>query len=163
MSAEEARDPEPVSAAVVQAVSDFVAEFAYRVDHERGMTVPELFSVDGVYEQDGQRSTGRDAIRATYVRRASLGQRTARHLFTNLRVRLLEEGVYAGTSIMLLFAENGEPPLPAIPLLVADVDDRYEVDDGGVLLRSRVLTSVFVRPGGSVVLPLGEVAKDGAT
>lgn len=57
---------------------------------------------------------------------------------------------------MLLFAENGVPPLPAVPLLVADVNDRYEIVDGEVLLHSRTLSSVFIRPGVDPVLPLGE-------
>jgi hypothetical protein len=143
------------------AIEDLVAEFAYRVDFERGLTVPELFCPDGYYESDGRRSTGRDAIRAAYERRAAFGPRTARHLFTNLRVRRGYDGDLRATSLMLLFAENGKPPLPAVPLLVADVADRYQIVDGRPLISSRTLTSIFVREGAAPVLPLGEDATRG--
>lgn len=147
---------ESIERDVVQALYEFIAEFAFRIDYQDGLSVPELFCPDGYYESDGRRATGRDAIRAAYTKRAALGPRTSRHIFTNIRVSRSEDGQYSGTSLMLLFAENGVPPLPAVPLLVADVNDRYEIVDGEVLLHSRTLSSVFIRPGVDPVLPLGE-------
>lgn len=148
--------PELVEPIIRRAVDALVTEFAYRIDFEQGLTVPELFTSDGYYEQDGKRSTGRSAIRNAYTKRASLGPRTARHLFTNLRLTRVGHREYAGASIMLLFAENGLPPLPAAPLLVADVADRYECHGDRILIRSRTLTSIFIRAGASYVLPLGD-------
>ena len=151
---------ELIPPSIVQAVNRLIAEFAYRVDFEEGMTVSELFCPDGYYESDGRRSTGRDAINAAYAKRSALGPRTARHLFTNVRLGRINEEEYSGTSLMLLFAENGRPPLPALPLLVADVADRYRIVGDSVLLQSRTLASVFVRPGDSPVLPLGDESVD---
>lgn len=141
---------------VVRTIEDLVTEFAYRVDFQGGRSVAELFCVDGVYEADGRRSVGRSAIEAAYERRAALGPRTARHLFTNVRVRPALDGCYDASCLMLLFADNGFPPLPAYPLLVADVLDRYCTCQGELLLASRRLASVFVRPDASPVLPLEE-------
>lgn len=146
----------PASSEDVRAIENLVVEFAYRVDFESGMTVSELFCADGCYELDGQRSTGRPDIKAAYEKRAAMGPRTARHIFTNLRVRPLGNRDYQGSSIMLLSAEDEVPPLPATPLQVADVVDHYCFQDGRPLLRSRTLTSIFLCPGSSTVLPLGQ-------
>jgi hypothetical protein len=132
----------------------FLAEFAYRIDRGDPQTVADLFTPNGQYIWEGHgASAGRDAIRATYARRSSLGVRTARHLFTNLRFERSGAQVVA-TSILLLFAENGPPPHPAIPLLLADVDDIFVQLEGRWLLTSRRLTDIFVDSRRSPVLPL---------
>lgn len=153
---------EALPAEVTLAIHSLIAEFAYRIDFDNGMSVPELFRPDGYYESDGVRSTGPEAIRAAYVKRASFGPRTARHIFTNIRLSQCGADEYAGSSIMLLFAESGTPPLPAIPLLVSDVTDRYQWVDGRPYMKSRALATVFVRPDASPVLPLGDGADEGA-
>lgn len=151
-----ASESEPVPDHVVRQIDQLVAEFAYRVDFLGGLTVAELFVEDGFYESDGQRSTGRVAIAAAYELRAARGPRTSRHLFTNLRVLEGEDSAYSGTSIMLLFAHDGNGPHPAEPLLVADVEDVYSArEDGRLKILSRRLTTVFVDPLSEPVLPLG--------
>jgi hypothetical protein len=57
---------------------------------------------------------------------------------------------------MLLFAEDGYPPAPARPLLVADVEDMYVIDGQTARLSSRQLDSIFASESGVPVLPLGE-------
>ena len=146
---------EAVDGQTVQALSNLLVEFAYRVDFENGLTTAELFTSDGFYESEGQRSTGRAAIHEAYIKRAARGLRTSRHVFTNMRFRRLSDGRLAGKSIMLLFAEDGPPPHPARPLLVADVDDIYAETSAGILIASRTLTTLFIDPGAQPVLPLG--------
>ena len=146
--------------ALVQAVDRLMAEFAYRVDFEQGLTIAELFAPDGYYESDGRRSTGRAAIHEAYVRRAARGPRTSRHLFTNVRLARLPDGKYGATAIMLLFARDGYGVHPAVPLSVADVSDVYALDgepaDGRVpLIESRTLRTVFADENEAPVLPLG--------
>jgi hypothetical protein len=131
-------------------------EFAHRVDFGPQESTAELFAEDGGYAWRGKRSVGREAIAAAYRSRAALGERTARHLCVNLRLTEVTSDEAAGRSIMLIFAENGRPPLPAMPLLVADVEDRYIRLDGRWLFKSRLVTDVFADPSRTPVLPLAD-------
>lgn len=145
-----------VPSGIVQSITQLVAEFAFRIDQLGGLTVAEMFEENGYYESDGKRSTGRAAIRAAYEQRAARGPRTSRHLFTNLRVFTDADGRYRGTSIMLLFARDGQGVHPANPILVADVEDEYRFNAAGAPeILSRRLTTVFVDPQSKPVLPLG--------
>jgi len=141
------------------AIEELNAEFAYRVDHDLSHTVADLFTPEGSYGRaDGPRSHGREAIRAAYALRRAHGPRTARHLFTNLRLEHESARRVRGTAIMLLFAQDGVPPLPAEPLAVADFEDVYERgEDGRWRYASRTIRSLFRDAGGRpVVLPLGQ-------
>ena len=137
------------------------AEFAYRIDHDQSDGVADLFIEDGIYGRStGERSVGRAAIAETYRQRAARGARTTRHLFTNLRLRPESERLVRGTVILTLFAEDGVPPLPANPMLVADYDDVYVLcDDGRWRYRERIITWLFTRPGAASPLALGRTAK----
>ena len=133
---------------VHRAIEALNHEFAYLVDFGPAENAASLFAEDGWYGWAGKRSVGRDEIRRTYLARA------ARHLCTNLRLGPLPDGEVDGRSIMLIFAEDGPPPHPAAPLLVADVHDRYICRDGQWLFRWRQLTDVFADPQRAPVLPL---------
>jgi hypothetical protein len=136
-------------------------EFAYLIDHDQSEHVPELFTKDGVYGRStGQRSVGREAIRESYKRRKDHGLRTARHIFTNLRLTPLADGLVGGACILTLFARDGLPPHPAEPLVVADYDDIYaRCDDGRWRFKQRLITWVFAREGASSPLALGAQEK----
>jgi ketosteroid isomerase-like protein len=138
------------------------AEFAYLIDHGRSDEVADLFTPDGSYGRaTGERSKGRAAIRQAYAARSGRGIRTARHLFTNLR--LVYEGPTraTGTVLLTLFAEDGPPPHPAEPNLVSEYEDIYERgEDGAWRYVSRTVTTLFRHPGGKpLVLPLGGTNK----
>ncbi len=150
----------PVEA--VLKIHQLVSEFAYRVDMLGGHSVEQLFAEDGYYEADGQRSTGRAAILRAYELRSARGPRTSRHLFTNLRLVWGGKSTYRATTIMLLFARDGDGVHTAEPLLVADVSDEYRVtDDGELEIQSRRLTTVFADPEHKPILPLGHELRDG--
>jgi hypothetical protein len=131
-------------------------EFAYRVDFGPSESAAELFTADGWYGWGSKRSVGREEIRAAYRLRAARGIRTARHLCTNLRLQSMPGGEVEGRSVMLIFAEDGPPPHPAVPLLVADVHDRYAQIDGEWFFRWRQLMDVFADPQRAPVLPLAK-------
>lgn len=135
------------------------AEFAYLIDHDQSERVADLFTVDGIYGRStGARSVGREVIRDSYKRRKDNGPRTARHIFSNLRLTPLADGRVGGSCILTLFAEDGLPPLPADPMVVADYDDIYECgDDGRWRFKERIITWIFVREGASSPLALGAV------
>ena len=141
-------------------IEALIAEFAWRIDRGDPATVADLFTPDGWYgRESGARSVGRGAIRAAYAaraeRQAEAGVRTARHLFTNLRLERIDEDSAAGSCILLLFAADGPPPHPAVPLLVQDYDDTYRRIDGRWLFASRSVAKVFVGENFAPVLPLG--------
>jgi SnoaL-like domain len=139
------------------AIEELNAEFAYLIDHERSELVADLFTIDGSYGRStGERSVGRDAIRRAYAARMSKGPRTARHIFTNLRLKFESSARASGTCIMTLFAEDGIPPHAAEPFLVADYDDVYVLCEDTWRYAARTITWLFMRRDGKVSpLPLG--------
>jgi ketosteroid isomerase-like protein len=141
------------------AIESLIAEFAYLIDHNQTDKVADLFTEDGWYGREGgARSVGRDAIRKSYAGRAARGVRTARHIFTNLRLTVHSADEAEGVCILLLFAADGAPPLPAEPMLVQDYKDTYRKVDGCWLFASRETRQVFVSPSFERVLTLGKPA-----
>lgn len=106
-------------------IEALIAEFAWRVDHAGGEGVPELFTEDGVYSLHGMAAEGREQIEAFYEHRRARGERTSRHLYTNLHLRTVAADRAEGTCVLTLHAGDGPPPLPLAPLMVADYDDVY--------------------------------------
>lgn len=139
------------------AIELLIAEFAYRIDHNQADKVADLFTEDGWYGREGgARSAGRDAIRKSYAGRAERGERTARHIFTNLHLTAHSGDAAEGVCILLLFAADGAPPLPAEPMLVQDYKDSYRKVDGRWLFVSRETKALFVSPSFTRVLTLGK-------
>lgn len=139
-------------------IEELHAEFAYLVDHDRTDEVADLFTENGSYGRaTGERSAGRDAIRRAYAARKAKGPRTARHIFTNLRLTYETADRVRAMSILTLFAADGAPPHVADPFLVADYDDVCErCADGRWRFASRTVTWLFVQRDGKVSpLPLG--------
>lgn len=135
------------------------AEFAYLIDHDLSERVADLFMPNGTYGFDtGQRSVGHEAIRLAYAKRRARGDRTTRHLFTNLHLRFESAHRASGTCLLLLFARDGRPPLPATPLMVADYEDVYVQDPNGQWrYESRTISTVFSDTTRELtVLPLGQ-------
>jgi hypothetical protein len=133
------------------------AEFWFRVDLLSGAGAELLFTPEGEYWVDATSSRGRDAIRHAYQRRRDRGLRTSRHLSTNFRVVESKPGRIIGASIVQIFAHDGTPPLPAQPMLVADVADIIELHEGNWLYASRRLTTVFADPSNAPVIPLDSI------
>jgi len=118
------------------------AEFAYLIDHDRSDEVADLFTEDGVYRRStGEASSGREAIRRSYRIRTDQGPRTARHIFSNLRLTVESDRQARGTAILTLFAYDGTPLLPADPVVVAHYDDVYVLcEDGRWRYKERAVT-----------------------
>ncbi len=135
-------------------------EFAYRVDFGPQETTADLFLEDGWLAMSDKRSVGRLAIRKAYKNRAARGVRTARHISTNLRLTMSDDGEVHGRSIMTIFAEDGPPPHPAVPLVVVDVEDVYVRENGRWLFRSRRFTEIFADPSRKPVLPLDSIPEE---
>jgi len=121
-------------------------EFWYRVDHQNGDGVAELFCEDGVYSVPGGRNAGRAAIAASYVARAARGPRVSRHVHSNLRLTVESPTRASAVSILTLWARDGEAPMAlTLPVSVSDVHDTYVKGDDDVWrIEHRHINAAFV-------------------
>jgi hypothetical protein len=129
------------------ALEDLNTAFTYCLDHHDIDGLVELFTEDALYTHGPRRSEGRAAIEALFRGRAAAGPRTARHLYSGLRLEIESETFARGTSVCMTFAQNGLPPLaPALPILVADFNDIYVrgAEDGRWRIRARHIERIFV-------------------
>ena len=126
-------------------IEELLVEFAYQLDIGGGAKVHELFEPDGVYAIDGEPVTGRHDIREGYEQRAARGPRTARHIFTNIRITLDGPDRATVSSIMTLYAADGEPVHGArLPLVIGDFNDIcVRGDDDVWRFERRDLTTLF--------------------
>jgi uncharacterized protein (TIGR02246 family) len=119
-------------------------EFWYRVDHQNGEGVAELFTEGGIYSVPGGRNVGRAAIAESYVQRAARGPRVSRHVHSNLRVTRESPTRARGLSVLTLWARDGELPQPlTLPVSVSDVHDVYVLEDDGWRIEHRHITAAL--------------------
>ena len=120
-------------------------ELWYRVDHQGGEGVAELFTEDGIYSVPGGRNVGRAAIAESYLRRAARGPRLSRHVHSNLRVTIESADRARGVSVLTLWARDGEAPMALVlPVSVSDVvDDYVRGEDGTWRIAHRHITAAF--------------------
>ena len=127
-----------------QAIEAINAEFAWLIDHRDGVGVESLFTMGGVYDMSNRIFRGRDQIKGFYDARKSRGSRAARHVFSNLHLTMERPDRASGTTILTLYACDGEPPYPAQAILIADYDDVYVRDEAGRWrYESRVIVPAF--------------------
>jgi len=108
-------------------------DYWYRVDHEGGAGVSEMFVADGVFHAGpGNPLIGRTAIEAFYAWRRDRGARTSRHIVTNFHAAFDGERTARTTCIMILYGADGTPPHQGTgAAMIADmVDDCVKEDDG---------------------------------
>src|SRR6478609_3493394 len=99
-------------------------DYWYRVDHEGGVGVSEMFVADGVFHAGpGDPLVGREAIEAFYAWRLERGARTSRHIITNFHVAFDGARKARTTCVMQLYGTDAA--------MIADmVDDCVKGDDG---------------------------------
>lgn len=130
------------------ALEDLNTAFCHHLDHNEVDALLELF-VDDVYYTHGSRvSRGKGELEEVFRSRSATETRTARHLYSGLKLDIESATRARGTSVCVTFAAYGEPPLsPAIPTLVADFVDEYlRGDDGRWRFKERHIHRVFVAP-----------------
>lgn len=128
-------------------ITALITEFAWRIDHLGGEGVEDLFTEDGTYSLFGFDISGRVAIKQLYGHRRAQGERTSRHIFTNLHLDPFDgSDVATGVCVLTLHAADGPPPHRLAPLLVADYRDVYHrQSDGRWRFRSRGAQALFHR------------------
>ena len=130
------------------ALEELNTAFCYHLDHDEVDALLELF-VDDVYYTHGTRvSRGKAELAEVFRGRSATETRTARHLYSGLKLDIESATRARGTSVCMTFAAYGEPPLsPAIPTLVADFVDEYvRSDDGRWRFKERHIHRIFVAP-----------------
>ena len=130
------------------ALEDLNTAFCYHLDHNEVDALLELF-VDDVYYTHGSRvSRGKAELAEVFRNRSATETRTARHMYSGLKLDIESPTRARGTSVCMTFAAYGEPPLsPAIPTLVADFVDNYvRGDDGRWRFKERHIHRIFVAP-----------------
>ena len=130
------------------ALEELNTAFCYYLDHDDVDALLELF-VDDVYYTHGSRvSRGKAELEQVFRSRSATAKRTARHLYSGLKLEIESATHARGTCVCMTFGAYGEPPLsPAIPTLVADFVDAYvRGDDGRWRFRERHIHRIFVAP-----------------
>jgi hypothetical protein len=138
------------------ALEELNTAFCYHLDHDEVDALLALF-VDDVYYTHGSRvSRGKAELEKVFRNRSATETRTARHLYSGLKLTIESATRASGTSVCMTFGAYGEPPLsPAIPTLVADFVDAYvRGDDGRWRIKERHIHRIFVAPDNSG--PIGQ-------
>lgn len=108
-------------------------DYWFRVDHEGGAGVSEMFVEGGVFHAGpGAPLVGRAAIEGFYAWRRERGERTSRHIIANFHAAFAGERNARTCCVMLLYGTDGLPPHEGTgAAMVADmVDDCVKGDDG---------------------------------
>jgi len=128
------------------ALEDLNTAFCYHLDHDGVDALLDLFTDDVFYAHGPRRTNGKAELEQVFRSRTATAPRTARHLYSGLKLEIESATRARGTCVCMTFAQNGVPPLaPAIPILVADFDDVYvRGADGRWRIRERHITRVFV-------------------
>ena len=140
------------------ALEELNTAFCYHLDHNEVEALLALFTDDVFYTHGPRRTHGKAELEQVFRSRTATTPRTARHMYSGLRLDIESTSRARGTCVCMTFAQNGEPPLaPAIPILVADFEDLYERGaDGRWRFRERHIHRIFVDSPASA--PVGHKA-----
>lgn len=130
------------------ALEDLNTAFCYHLDHDEVDALLALFTDDVYYTHGTRVSRGKAEIERVFRSRSATQVRTARHMYSGLKLDIESATKARGTSVCMTFAAYGEPPLtPALPTLVADFVDAYERGgDGKWRIKERHIHRIFVAP-----------------
>jgi hypothetical protein len=131
--------------AIASALTALETDYWYDVDHNWGRSAHELYTAEGVFTIGDKRMPGREAVREFYSWRAGRGDRTARHVITNIRVRCTDASHATLECIMSLYAADGVPVHESRPaIMIADIVSECVLQDGAWLFASHELRPLFM-------------------
>jgi ketosteroid isomerase-like protein len=136
----------------ILAIQELNNSFVYHLDRNEIEPLVALFTPDAQYSNGPRVSKGSAEIEAFYRSRTARGVRTARHMYSGLRIIFEGQTRARATSTWLSFAHNSAPPIDySVPFLVADFEDVYERGaDGEWRILSRHIRPVFRDPNGEL-------------
>lgn len=137
---------------IERACERLVTDYARFVDFGEASRIADLFTADGVWETEGVRMDGRDAIRAGFGRREQVTRRVSRHVCTNVAIDVLSGDEARGLAYLVNFRfdrrEGDDPAMPAPaghPKYVGEYHDRFVRTPDGWRFAQRRCTLGFVR------------------
>jgi hypothetical protein len=141
------------------ALEELNTAFCYHLDHGDVEALLELFADDVYYTHGTRVSNGKAELERVFRSRTAAAPRTSRHMYSGLKLDIESAQRARGTSVCMTFGQNGTPPLsPAIPTLVADFVDVYELGaNSRWRIRERHIHRIFVDPANTG--PLGQAAR----
>lgn len=141
-------DAVPAGALLRMEIDAVLAEWAWHVDHGTLEELLHLFTEDARFvPQQGVELYGRPRIRQRYASR--IGPRTTRHVYSGLRVQVINSAWVRADSTWITYAANQLPPVVAATAIyqVADFHDLLtKCPDGRWRICDRTITSVFRDP-----------------
>ncbi|MFG1609227.1 hypothetical protein [Actinoplanes sp. NPDC049265] len=147
--------------ALLQAdLSTLITALWFEIDHGDGSAASGFFTAGADLTFSRRTFHGTAEIDAVYRDRAARGPRVSRHLASNVHIRRHETDLVDVVSALVLYAQDGEPPIAATaPVLIADVFDRFvraEHPDQAPrpwLIASRRIENRFLLPGDVLAVP----------
>ncbi|WP_445256449.1 nuclear transport factor 2 family protein [Nocardioides aurantiacus] len=132
----------------------------FEIDHRDGAEASGFFTEEADLTFSRRTFHGRSEIDEVYRARAARGPRVSRHVVTNVHVRDLGPGHAESVSVLVLYAQDGEPPITTTtPVMIADVHDRFVAVPGEKdeprrwMIASRRIDSCFLAPGDVLAVP----------
>lgn len=129
-------------------LEDLNTSFCHFLDHGDIDALADLFTPDAIYTHGPRCSSGRQEIRELFESRKDAGVRTARHIYSGLKLSIGDDRQATGNSVCMTFAEDAAAPINhAQPYLVADFIDEYRFcDDNRWRISKRHIERIFVAP-----------------
>ena len=129
----------PETAVAAMELHQLIAEWAYELDGNGGLTMPRLCTEDCVYLVGGVTYRGHAAVQKFYADRGERvrtqqkdGVRTQRHTVTNLRVTVLDAAQAEVKFLLVNYSKEGKAPALDLvgPTIIADchMEFRREAD-----------------------------------
>ncbi|RDD84020.1 nuclear transport factor 2 family protein [Streptomyces parvulus] len=140
-------------------LSMLVTALWYEIDHGDGTAAAGFFTPDAELTFSRRTFRGTDEISGVYRDRTARGPRVSRHLMSNFHVLRHGNGSVEAVSALVLYAQDGAPPVPTtVPVLVADVYDRFVRSATGEhtgrwRIASRRIENRFLMPGDVLAVP----------
>ncbi|MYS81581.1 nuclear transport factor 2 family protein [Embleya scabrispora] len=160
MTADAPAGGRPTLALAHTELSMLVTALWFEIDHGDGSAAAGFFTADAELTFSRRTFRGADEIDGVYSDRAARGPRVSRHLMSNFHVLRHESDLVEAVSALVLYAQDGNPPIATtVPVLVADVFDRFvrvaEPDEAASrwLIASRRIENRFLVPGDVLAVP----------
>ncbi|HWH19668.1 MAG TPA: nuclear transport factor 2 family protein [Solirubrobacterales bacterium] len=128
-----------------------IMEYSRLVDFGEAAAVADLFTEDARWEGTDLVLSGREEIRAWFVKREGIARRVSRHVFTNVMVDVVSPTEATSVSYMINYRhdrQEGDETLPVVmevPKWVGEARDSFRLTDDGWRFASRLVEPAFVR------------------
>lgn len=124
-----------------------LVDYWHEVDLNGGAGLSRMFTPDGIFHAGpGEPLVGHEAIERFYAWRTDRGARTSRHVVTNFRAEFGDARHATTYCVMMLYAADGAPILPAAPpiFLGDSIDHCVKGEDGLWRYSKRDFTPLFM-------------------